>query len=140
MFKDTESTLYYIGICVGIFVAAVYLLVDMLCDRYGIIVPKMCVFRMLTGLYCPGCGGTRSILALLHGNVIKSFIYNPFVLYSFIITFIFYISQTASRLTHGLIKGLRIRKSYIYAGIILLVANFAVKNFCLVVLGIRLIE
>jgi hypothetical protein len=29
----------------------------------------VCVFHQLTGLYCPGCGGTRSAYALLHGNL-----------------------------------------------------------------------
>lgn len=28
----------------------------------------VCMFHELTGLYCPGCGGTRSVYALLHGN------------------------------------------------------------------------
>ena len=27
-----------------------------------------CEFRQLTGLNCPGCGGTRALYALLHGN------------------------------------------------------------------------
>ena len=28
----------------------------------------VCMFHQLTGLNCPGCGGTRSAYALLHGN------------------------------------------------------------------------
>ena len=29
----------------------------------------VCMFHQLTGLNCPGCGGTRSVYALLHGNL-----------------------------------------------------------------------
>ena len=33
--------------------------------------PK-CMFHQLTGLYCPGCGATRALSALLHGDVLVS--------------------------------------------------------------------
>ncbi len=33
--------------------------------------PK-CWFKTVTGYYCPGCGNTRSVRALLKGNVIES--------------------------------------------------------------------
>ena len=29
----------------------------------------ICLFHKLTGWNCPGCGGTRSVYALLHGNL-----------------------------------------------------------------------
>lgn len=38
-----------------------------------------CAFHALTGLDCPMCGGQRMVLALLHGNVVEAFWYNPFL-------------------------------------------------------------
>ncbi|MBU9724892.1 DUF2752 domain-containing protein [Diplocloster modestus] len=35
-----------------------------------------CLFRRMTGFYCPGCGNTRSVLALLHGDIFTSLRYN----------------------------------------------------------------
>src|SRR6266851_3262347 len=36
-----------------------------------------CPFRALTGLNCPGCGTTRCLHQLLHGNVSAGFKLNP---------------------------------------------------------------
>src|SRR6266699_4279686 len=36
-----------------------------------------CPFRALTGLNCPGCGTTRCLHQLLHGNLIAAFKFNP---------------------------------------------------------------
>ena len=41
-----------------------------------------CLFHLLTGLYCPGCGGTRAVRAMAAGNLRLSFQYHPLVLYT----------------------------------------------------------
>ena len=38
-----------------------------------------CVFNLITGYYCPGCGATRAVLALLHGDVYQAFRYNSII-------------------------------------------------------------
>ena len=55
--------------------------------------PK-CFFHELTGLYCPGCGGQRSLHSLLNGNILTAMSYNllfilllPLIVY-FIIVFL----------------------------------------------------
>jgi hypothetical protein len=50
-----------------------------------------CPFRALTGFTCPGCGSTRGLHRLLHGDVIGAFEFNPlfvlatpFLIYAFL--------------------------------------------------------
>lgn len=38
-----------------------------------------CTFRAVTGYACPGCGSTRGLHALLHGDVIAALKFNPFM-------------------------------------------------------------
>ena len=38
-----------------------------------------CIFYAVTGLLCPGCGTTRALHQLLHGNVAEAFRLNPFL-------------------------------------------------------------
>lgn len=35
-----------------------------------------CMFKMLTGLSCPGCGSQRAIHAIFHGDIKEAFSYN----------------------------------------------------------------
>lgn len=36
-----------------------------------------CLFHEMTGLPCPGCGMTRAIVALLHGDLAQAFTHHP---------------------------------------------------------------
>jgi hypothetical protein len=40
----------------------------------------VCLFRALTGLACPGCGSTRALHQLLHGNLLTAFQLNPLLI------------------------------------------------------------
>ncbi|MGP1570133.1 MAG: DUF2752 domain-containing protein [Eubacteriales bacterium] len=69
-----------------LFVLAVFLL---FLNSYGIRIP--CMFRVLTGFKCPGCGTTRMSLALLKGNIRTAIYYNkvvPFLIPPLAIIFI----------------------------------------------------
>jgi hypothetical protein len=37
----------------------------------------LCPFRWITGIICPGCGSTRALHQLLHGNLAAAFLLNP---------------------------------------------------------------
>ena len=39
--------------------------------------PLGCPFKAITGLPCPGCGGTRAFVALLHGQFMEAVMTNP---------------------------------------------------------------
>ena len=41
--------------------------------------PK-CLFHQMTGMHCPGCGGTRAVHALLHGHPLKALRCNAILL------------------------------------------------------------
>ena len=41
-----------------------------------------CLFYRLTNLYCPGCGSTRALHNLLHGDVVAAFDMNPLLVVS----------------------------------------------------------
>lgn len=66
-------------------------------DRADLLGP--CAFKALTGYDCPGCGGTRMVWYVLHGNIgeaihhhLIAFVAIPFLLYA-------YIAWVAGRIT-----------------------------------------
>ena len=48
-----------------------------------------CIFKKLTGLYCPGCGITRMFLSLLRLDIYQAFRYNPLV-FILLVSYIFF--------------------------------------------------
>ena len=90
-----------------------------------------CVFRLITGLYCPGCGGTRAVFLLLGGHVAESFYYNPVVPYMAVIIPLLILYYAYCR-KNGKIFSQGMWKSALFLWIFLIAANFVVKNYYLI--------
>ena len=50
-----------------------------------------CIFKKITGFYCPGCGITRMFRSLLELNIYQAFRYNPLVFILLILGLIYLI-------------------------------------------------
>lgn len=104
-----------------------------------------CLFRRITGLYCPGCGGTRAVLYLLRGNIGRSLWYHPLVGYMAAVL----AAEAGSRIWMSRGKGgdreaekrmfLGNYEAEIYVGIGIIAANWVIKNGVLLAAGVKLI-
>lgn len=103
-----------------------------------------CLFRRLSGLYCPGCGGTRSVMALLRGDLLSCFLYHPFVFYCFALYAAFMISHTIAYTGRWIqkkkspnqnfaVKGLSLHLNYLYIGIVVLLLQWMLKNLVVLI-------
>jgi len=99
-----------------------------------------CLFREWTGLYCPGCGGTRAAKALLQGKLAISFFYHPLILYVVIVAGMFAVSGLLYIKTKNPKFRLHFDNKYAYIGIGIIVVNFAVKNYLLIFEGVDLLR
>lgn len=122
------DNLYYCGILLplaGILFLALLRLLKIPLNR--ILLP--CIFHKLTGLYCPGCGGTRALYWLLKGDVTRSLHYHSIVLYGAVLYVWYMISNSIQYASRGRIRiGMKYRPVYGKIAVVLLVVNTIWKN------------
>lgn len=90
--------------------------------------PMVCGLREFCGIYCPGCGGTRAIEYFLHGDVLSSFYYHPFVPYAIVMYVVFMIRNTLHYLWPGRFKVMEFKTAYAVIALVLIFGQFIVKN------------
>lgn len=95
-----------------------------------------CLFRLLTGFYCPGCYGTRALRMLLQGRGIISFIYHPALPYMAFQAWVYGLSLAVNRISRGKLPRVRIRTWHFYLLIALIIINWIVKNILLAAFGL----
>ena len=98
-----------------------------------------CVLHSLTGLYCPGCGGTRAFRALLAGNLLLSIRYHPLVAYMAVVLTAELVSFGVSRAAKNPRYYLGHEKFLVYTGAAIALVNWVYKNYMLVVRGVDLL-
>ena len=89
-----------------------------------------CQFLKYTGLYCPWCGGTRAVMALLKGNLIESLYYHTIVIYVVLIGFLFMVRRVISYLCPFKTKKYY-SNTYIFLGFVVVLVNWLIKNIML---------
>lgn len=103
------------------------------------LLPDMpCIFLQIAGIYCPGCGGTRAINALIKGQLLLSFWYHPLVLYTVFIFGGFMLTNTLQRLHVPGVKGWKFHPWYLYGALVVLGVNWVLKNVLLLGFGLVL--
>ena len=134
--RKLETELFYIGL---IFLAAGAGIWAVYHFALGGMVPRMpCFFDKVLGIYCPGCGGTRALTALVHGRLLEALWYHPLIPYLAVVGGGFMLTQGLERLGIRQVRGWRYHAWYLYAAIGLIVLNFIVKNVLRLFWGIMM--
>lgn len=143
--KSREHKLYKAGLIAAVVLLLLILLQNVFSFSPAIFFPP-CMFHRLTGLSCPGCGCTRSVLSLFSGHILCSLYYNPIILYCVILYVIFMLSHTWELLIsrfyksnkNGLtesqkdaflfrLRGLKARNIYVYIGIAIILVQWVIR-------------
>ena len=138
MKKESSQDIYFyiIGWC-GIALVLLYLIAQKVFQFNIFAYVRGCTLNQWTGFYCPGCGGTRAVFALLRGDIFKSAYLHPFVPYAAVVGGWFMISQTIERFSRGRIQiALHFRMIYVWIALVLILTNCIWKNVVLLITGI----
>lgn len=123
--NNQNRLLYLLGWAVLAALACFYLLIT----RVSFFQGMPCWFRTVTGLYCPGCGATRSLFLLLNGHPLMALAYYPAVPYAAAVYLWFMTTNTMELISGGRLRvGMRLRIFYLYIAVALIIGNWIVKN------------
>lgn len=134
-----ERALYLLGWLLLLFLVLFVVAVKVWSDLTGKKLPD-CALYVLTGFYCPGCGGTRAVFALARGRILTSLRFHPLVVYTAVVGGWFMFSHTIERLSKGKCAiGMKYRDGWLWGALALVIVQFLVKNI-LLLMGIDLLR
>ncbi len=138
MRRTLESQLYRWGWAVFIMTASAVILKKIFFPEFDIReIMNPCIFYTATGYYCPGCGGTRSVIALLNGRFFVSAVDFPMVMYCAVVYAWFMISHTIDKLScHRIPIGMKYSHGWIYGSLVVMAIHCAVKNVFYIKTGV----
>ena len=88
----------------------------------------VCPFRALTGLSCPGCGSTRGLHRLLHGDVVSAFEFSPLLILALPFLLYVLVRYSAAALTGRPLKGNRLNAKYLWMLFVVIMSFWVFRN------------
>lgn len=110
----------------GILMLCAGLLYGIFVTWSGIAIP--CLFYLVTGLKCPGCGVTQMCVALLHLDFGTAFYSNRMLFLLLPVLVLVFLKYIADYIKTGRWRMGRLQNSIIYASIALLIAFTVIRN------------
>lgn len=161
-YDESLDRFAYISTIICIAAVAVYLSIDGFLGINLTDYMPPCTLYSHTGYYCPGCGGTRSILLFLKGDLAGSLLYHPIIVYTAVPGIWFFISHSIFHLQNHMaskttdvysgknasknrttinpaVRPLSIHLAYIYVGTAILLLQCLTKNLLKLLAGYSLI-
>lgn len=99
---------------------------------------RRCIFNVITGLYCPGCGGTRALSSLVHGHFILSLYYHPLVIYILIVLVVLVIRFVKLQIFEENKSKILLPNWVLYLMLAIVLGNFLIKNVLLLFFNIKM--
>lgn len=125
--SDMDNMLYWLSIVVILLTAIIYFAQVWFVNATGRYDLLECRLKAMTGISCPGCGGTRALKSLIKGDILSSLYYNAFATYGAVVYGVFFVTQTLQRITKGKIKGIKFRMIYLWIAIAILIIQYILK-------------
>lgn len=88
----------------------------------------VCPFRALTGFTCPGCGSTRGMHALVHGDVVAAFKFNPLFVLSLPFLVYAFVRFTNAAIQGRQLKGNQLDAKYIWTIFVVVLFFWVFRN------------
>jgi hypothetical protein len=88
----------------------------------------VCMFRLLTGLTCPGCGTTRALHELTHGHFEAAFTLNPLLILASPFLIYAFLRYSAIVMRGGVPRKNTVPASYLYALFFLVLGFWIFRN------------
>lgn len=127
-----------VNIATGI--SFVIMIAVMLLQEYSVLPSIPCGMKLVLHMYCPGCGGTRAVLSLLHGHFFQSLYYNPAVILGGILMLAYEIGVIATLVKRNGKRYYYPKAGLAYGYIAVVLAFAAVRDWLLVGCGIDMLQ
>lgn len=88
-----------------------------------------CMLYKITGIYCPGCGGTRAVAELMKGNLLLSIRQNALVVVILVILFSLYIELFLKIVFGCRYKSPILNLKFLYCILIIFILYSVLRNF-----------
>lgn len=133
---DITVNIFYLA---GIFLFFIAIVVFMLINyssfpRWFLEDTPDCYIERMTGIYCPGCGLSRSVIAFCQFKFVKSFVAHPVIIYSFFGYMCLMVKETVFRIYDKQAVTQKQFLYFVYGGIAVTIIQWIIKLFFAIII------